>query len=264
MSDKDMTFWDHLDELRGVIFKIAATVIVAAVVFFIIMPWVFDNVILWPCRGDFPLYTALSFIRGDNRFMPDLGDADFTIQLINIKLGTQLMTHLSASLYLALVVCFPLVIYLLWSFISPGLYEHEKRGARKAFLFGNTMFYVGTAVGYFIVYPMTLRFLSQYQLSDEIANTLTLDSYMDSFYTTVVAMGVVFELPLLTWMLGKMGIITRQFFSRYRRHAIVAIAALAGIITPTTDIFTLAVVFVPVYGLWELSALLVPKTVKSE
>jgi len=148
------------------------------------------------------------------RFLPNLSNADFSVKVINITLGSQLMTHLSASLWMALAFSFPLIIYLLWGFISPGLYENERRGARKAFLFGNVMFYLGVLVGYFIVFPLALRFLSEYQLSASIENTLTLDSYMDNFYSIIVALGVVFELPLLAWMLGKMGLLKRSFLQK--------------------------------------------------
>lgn len=254
----EMSFWGHLQALRTVLLRILIVVVCVAVGFFFIMPWFFDHVILWPCRPDFPLYRALGFLHGDGQWLPDMSTSDFNIQLINIKLGTQLMTHFSASLWLSLSVSFPLVVYLLWRFISPGLYEKEKRGARKAFLFGNVMFYLGTFVGYFIVYPLALRFLSEYTLSEGIENHLTLDSYMDSFYTIVVSMGLVFELPLLAWMLGRMGIIDRSFFTRNRRYAIFGLAVLAALITPTGDIFTLTVVFIPLYALWEFSALLVP------
>lgn len=253
-----MTFWDHLDALRGVLFRIAGVVIVITVAMFFVMRWLFDHVIMWPCRADFPLYSLLGFIKGDGEFLPNMANDDFSVHIININLGTQLMTHLSASMWIAFALSFPIIIYLLWTFVSPGLYENERRGARKAFLFGNVMFYLGVAVGYFIVFPLALRFLSQYQLSAAIENSLTLDSYMDNFYTIIVAMGVVFEMPLLAWMLGNMGILKRSFFKKYRRHAIVGLTALAALITPTTDVFTLAIVFVPLYALWEFSAHLVP------
>lgn len=258
VNAEDMSFWSHLEALRGVILQVGAVVVGFSIGFFFIMRWFFDHVILWPCRADFPLYSALSFMKGDGEWIPDMGTADFNIELINIKLGTQLMTHISASLWLGLAFAFPLVIYLLWRFVAPGLYENERRGARKAFLFGNVMFYLGILTGYFIVYPLALRFLSGYTLSDTISNQLTLDSYMDNFYTVIVSMGVVFELPLVAWMLGRMGLINRGFFSRYRRHAILGLAVLAGFITPTSDIFTLFVVFVPLYALWEFGAQLVP------
>lgn len=255
-----MSFWSHLDALRGVLLKIGALLVLLAIGFFVAMPWIFDHVITAPCSSDFPLYHLLDFIRGDGSFLPDLGSNDFHVSLINIELASQLMVHMSASFWAAFVVGFPLVIYLLWSFVAPGLYEHEKRGARKAFFFGNVMFYLGSAVGYFIVFPLALRFLADYQLSDKIANTVSLTSYMDTFYTVLLMMGLLFELPLLAWVLGKMGFLQRSFFKKYRRYAIVAILILAAMLTPTSDVFTLAVVFIPVYALWEASALLIPKS----
>jgi len=259
MNGKDMSFWQHLDELRGVIFRIAGLVIILAIGAFCIMRPFFEHVILGPCSADFPTYSLLGFIKGDGDFMPDLGSNDFHVSLMSINLGTQFMTHMSSSLWLAITVAFPLVIWMLWRYVAPALYEHEKRGARRAFVFGLAMFYSGVLVGYFLVFPLALRFLSQYQLSDQIAVNLTLDSYMDTFYLSLLSMGVVFEIPLLCWLLGKIGLINRSFFSHYRRYAIVICAILAGIITPTSDIFTLLIVFVPVYALWELSAFLVPK-----
>jgi sec-independent protein translocase protein TatC len=255
-----MTFWDHLDALRGVLFRIVGVVIGLAIAMFFVMRWFFDHIIMWPCRADFPLYSMLSFMQGDGDFLPNLSNTNFSVKVINISLGTQLMTHLSASLWLAFAFSFPIIIYLLWSFVSPGLYENERRGARKAFLFGNIMFYLGVLVGYFVVFPLALRFLSQYQLSPTIENTLTLDSYMDNFYGIILAMGIVFELPLVAWLLGRIGLLKRSFFKKYRRHAIVALTALAAFITPTSDIFTLAIVFAPLYALWELSAFLVPSS----
>lgn len=256
---KEMTFWDHFEELRGVIFRIAVVVVVLAVAAFCVMRPFFDYVILAPCHADFPTYSALGFIRGDGDFLPDFSGTEFDVSLMTINLGSQFMTHMSASIWLAVTVAFPVIIWLLWRFVSPGLYERERRGAVRAFGFGLLLFYLGVLVGYFIVFPMALRFLSTYQLNPDIAVNLTLDSYMDTFYMIMLAMGVVFEIPLLCWMLGKIGFLNRNFFRRYRRHAIVVSAALAAIITPTSDAFTLLVVFIPIYGLWELSAFLVPK-----
>ena len=121
------------------------------------------------------------------------------------------------------------------------------------------MFYLGVAVGYFLVFPIILRFLADYHVSQLVPNQVSLDSYMDNFLMMVFFMGVVFELPLLCWLLGNIGVLHRDFFSKYRRHAIVALVVLAAIITPTGDLFTLSVVFLPLYILYEASALLVPK-----
>lgn len=255
-----MSFWQHLDELRGVLFRIAGVVILFAVGAFCIMRPVFDHVILAPCRDTFPTYRWLGFIHGNGDFLPDMGSEDFHVDLMSINMGSQFMTHMSSSLWLAVTVAFPLIIWMLWRYVAPALYDNERRGARRAFVSGTGLFYTGVATGYFLVFPLALRFLSQYRLSPDISVHLTLDSYMDTFYMILLAMGVVFEIPLLAWMLGKTGLLTRRFFSRYRRHAIVGAAILAAIITPTSDVFTLAVVFIPVYGLWELSSLLVPKS----
>ena len=258
-AGKNMSFWAHLDEFRGVLIRIAVLVLALAVGAFCIMRPFFDYVILAPCHANFPTYGWLGFIRGDGDFLPDLGSADFDVNLMSITMGSQFMTHMSASIWLGATVAFPLIIWLLWRFVAPGLYERERRGASRAFVFGLTLFYIGVLVGYFVVFPLALRFLSTYQLSPTIAVSLTLDSYMDTFYMILLAMGVVFEIPILAWMLGKIGLLSRRFFRKYRRHAIVVSAALAGIITPTSDIFTLFVVFIPIYALWELSAWLVPK-----
>lgn len=257
-ANKNMTFWEHLEELRKVLFAIAGTVGIIAVVAFFFMRWFFDHVILAPCHDDFPVYGMLGFIKGDGDFFPDLGAEKFDVALMTINLGSQFMTHLSASLWLAVTIAFPIIIWQLWRYVSPGLYEKERRGARKAFLAGISLFYTGVLAGYFVIFPLALRFLSTYQLSKDIAVNLTLDSYMDSFYMILLAMGAIFEIPVLAWMLGKTGLLTKRFFRKYRRHAIVLSLVLAAVVTPTSDAFTLMIVFIPIYGLWELSSLLVP------
>ncbi len=256
---KEMSFWEHLDDLRAVLIKMAVVVTTAAVVLFIFMPDIFDRVILAPCNGDFVLYRWIDRLAALIPDMPKLG-GDFHVDLINIQLASQLYVHLSTSFWLAVVLTFPVILYFLWTFIAPALYQNERKGVRKAFLFGVVMFFIGVAVGYFLVFPIILRFLADYHVSVMVPNQVSLDSYMDTFLMMVFFMGVVFELPLLCWLLGNVGVLDRSFFSKYRRHAIVALVVLAAIITPTGDLFTLSVVFLPLYLLYELSALLVPKT----
>lgn len=253
-----MTFWDHLDALRGVLLRIAAVVIGAAVASFIAMPRIFDSVVMAPCRPDFPFYRLLDAITRVSPLGLDVS-GPFDLHLISTQLASQFYMHISASCWMAAVLSFPVIIYLLWGFVAPGLYDREKRGARKAFVAGNVMFYAGVLTGYFLVFPLALRFLATYTLSDTITPMITLESYMDNFFTLILLMGAVFELPLVAWLLGKAGLLTRAFFSRYRRHAIVALLIVAGLITPTGDPFTLFAVFIPIYALWELGARLVPQ-----
>lgn len=276
MASAEMTFWDHLDELRGVLIRMAAVIIVAAICFFCLMPQIFDTVILAPCHGSFPLYSLfdrMAQLAGDAGAGADAvsgavsgggsapdgaasasGSGDFSVTLINTQLASQFFIHLSLSFQLAIVATFPLLVYLLWTFVAPALYPAERRHATTAFLCGNLLFYTGMLTGYFLIFPLTLRFLAGYQLSADIPNTITLDSYMDNFISILLVMGLTFEIPLLTWILGRMGLITRSFFSHYRRHAIVILVILAAVITPTSDPFTLTAVFLPLYLLWELSA----------
>ncbi len=256
---QEMSFWDHLDVLRGVLIKIAMVVVAMAIIFFALMPSIFDNIILAPCRGDFLLYRLFERITASVPFLPQFSTEGFHVELINIQLASQFFIHMSTSFWLALVISFPVVIYLLWTFVSPALYEHEKRGIKRAFGFGNLMFFLGVAVGYFVVFPVTLRFLADYHVSAMVPNQISLDSYMDSFLMLIFIMGIIFELPLLAWLLGNIGVLKREFFKKYRRHAVVALLILAAFITPTGDPFTLTIVFLPIYLLYELSAWLVKK-----
>lgn len=255
-----MSFWDHLDALRGVLFRIALVMAAIAVAAFIAMPWVFDHVIMAPCSGTFPTYAIFDSIATALGFGSELSaDPTFRIDIVSLELASQLFVHLSTAGWTAFLLGFPVIIYLLWGFIAPALYENEKRGAVRAFLMGNIMFYLGVAVGYFLIFPLTVRFLAQYQLSDAIRPIVSLDSYIDNFFMLLVMMGAVFELPLLAWLVGKAGLLHRSFFGKYRRHAIVVLLIVAALITPTGDPFTLFLVFLPIYCLWELSARLVPK-----
>ncbi len=244
-----------MEALRSVLVRITVLLAVLAVAAFVAMPYIFDNVVMAPTTSAFPTYRLF-----DDAAMA-LGATpagDFRAEIVSIELASQMFVHLSASCWLAFIAGFPIVIYLLWTFVAPALYPEERRGIVRTFVWGNIMFYIGVAIGYFLVFPLTLRFLATYTLSASIHPVVSLDSYMDNFFTLLLMMGAVFELPLLAHLLGRLGIIDRSFFGTYRRHAIVALLIVAALITPTGDPFTLFIVFVPVYSLWELSARLVP------
>jgi sec-independent protein translocase protein TatC len=258
-AENEMTFWDHLDDLRKILFRIAAFVAVLALIFFSYMKELFDYVILAPTRNDFFLYEWMNRMSLKYPIFPDFCVGEFQVKIININLSSQFFIHMSTSLWLALVAGFPFVIYQVFVFIKPALYSHERKNAGAAFFFGNILFYLGVIIGYLMVFPLTLRFLAGYQLSSYIENSVSLDSYMDSFLMLCFIMGLVFELPLLSWFLSKIGILRRNFFNKFRKHAIVILLILAAVITPSSDPFTLMVVFLPIYMLWEISALIVKK-----
>lgn len=252
MTDKSLTFWEHLEELRWSILRIAIVALVAMVVIFIAMPYLFSGFVLGPTSSDFFLYKWLGAL-GNLPFLPDFSASDFKVDIININVASQFMTHITTSLWFALVAIFPYIVYEIWHFIAPALYDNEKRSVRAAFLFGTVMFYLGCAISYSFIFPFTFRFLAEYQISSEIVNQISLNSYMSSFLGMIFIMGLVFELPLLAWLLSKLGLITKQFLRNYRRHAIVLLLVLSAAITPTGDPVTLSLVFLPLYLLYELS-----------
>ena len=253
----EMSFWDHLEELRWTLFRIILALFIFAIGAFSVMPWLFDNVVMAPCYSDFIVYRELCKVSSVFSILPDFCNQTFKVDVVNIKLASQFFTHMSTSFWLALLLTFPYTMYEIWKFVSPALYENEKKNVRWVFLSGTIMFFLGCAVGYFLVFPMTSRFLATYELSAAITEQVSLESYMDNFIMLIFVMGFVFEMPLVSWLLSQVGILNRSFFHKYRRHAIVGLLVAAAFITPSGDPFTLGIVFFPLYGLYELSAFFV-------
>jgi sec-independent protein translocase protein TatC len=202
------------------------------------------NIVLAPRSSDFVTYRLM-------------GVSAFSIQLINTGLTEQFMVHMRTAMFTGLLVTSPYIIYELFRFVSPGLYDNERRYAFQLVGSAYVMFVIGLLLNYFLIFPLTVRFLGTYQVSTDVMNMLTLQSYIDTLIGMSFMMGVLFELPVVCWLMGRMGIINAQLMSSYRRHAIVAILILAAIVTPTTDVFTLFVVALPIWMLYELSILVV-------
>ena len=247
-----MTFWEHLDELRKVLFRSALILLGAAVIFFIFKDFMF-GIVFAPTDDNFVLYRLADRILALLHQEP-LGP--FKLSIINIDLPAQFFIHISTSFYFALVVCAPILLYQLWTFVSPALYPKEKRGAIKAFSFAAVFFYTGVLVGYFLLFPLTLRFLGTYQVMDEVANQISLKSYISTFFSLILILGVVFELPTVAALLSKFGLLYKHTLKKYRRHAFVVLLIIAAIITPTGDPFTLMAVGLPLYGLYEISIMM--------
>lgn len=257
-GNDEMTFWGHLEVLRWSIMRVGIALVACMIGCFLAMPHIFDSFILGPTSSDFFLYKWLSGLHGARGIFPDFS-RDFSVDIININVASQFTTHISTSFWLALVIVFPYLIYEIWKFISPALFPDERKNVRLAFFFGTFMFYLGCAVGYGVVFPFTFRFLTEYQVSTEIVNQISLNSYMGNFLMMVFVMGLVFEIPLLAWVLSAIGVVNKNFLKKYRRHAVVVLLILAAVITPTGDPFTLMVVFLPLYLLYELSIKVVRK-----
>lgn len=242
-----MTFWDHLEELRRVLLRCTVVVAVFAILAFIFKDEVFF-VVFAPKSSD---------------FLPALFGASPTIQLINTELTRQFIVHMMTSLYVGVIVAAPYIIYELYRFISPGLYENERHYSMPVVIASYVMFMLGLLFSYFILFPITFRFLAGYQVDAQVENLISLESYIDTLVFLSLAMGIIFEIPILSWLLGRLGILHREDMQQYRRHAIVAILVIAAIITPTSDVITLSIVSLPMYLLYELSILLVPSNHRS-
>ena len=192
-------------------------------------------------------------------FLPFIFGSSPEVQLINTELTRQFVVHMMTSLYVGIIVAAPYIIFELYRFISPGLYENERRYTTPLVIASYFMFMRGIIFCYFILFPITFRFLANYQVDTSIQNLLSLESYIDTLVFLSLAMGIIFEIPILSWLLGRLGILHRQQMQQYRRHAIVIILIIAAIITPTSDAITLAIVSLPMYLLYEVSILLVPR-----
>jgi sec-independent protein translocase protein TatC len=246
MSDEQQhtaTFWEHLDELRSCIIRSLAVVMVTAIAAFCMKDELFA-IVLAPHSSDFITYRLL-------------GVEHFVVELMNIGLTEQFMTHMRVAFYAGLLIASPYVLYQLFGFIAPGLYQQERKAAVWITTSAYVMFILGTLLNYFLIFPLTVRFLGTYQVSSDVANMLSLQSYIDTLIGMSFIMGVVFELPVVCAILGRIGIINRSLMKQFRRHAIVAILIASAIITPTTDAFTLFIVAMPIWLLYEISILLV-------
>lgn len=245
-SGQPMTFWEHLDVLRGSIIRMLVVATGCAVVAFAMKDTLFD-IVLAPKSSRFVTYRLM-------------GTDPFDLHLMNTGLAEQFMIHMKTALAAGVIGASPYLVYLLYQFVAPALYEHERRDVRKVVIGGYAMFIAGILTNYFLVFPLTVRFLGTYQVSEEVSNMLTLQSYMDTLLMMSLVFGIVFEIPVISWLLARMGMVKAAWMSQYRRHAVVVILTVAAVITPTTDIFTLVVVALPIWLLYEASIWIVRNT----
>ena len=241
----EMTFWDHLEDLRKCIFRMLAVFATAVIALFFFKTLLFEDVILAPSKPDFFLYRLLG--------------ADFSMTLVNIEVAAQFLIHMKITFISALILTFPFIIYEAWKFIAPALYEKEKKAVSFAFAFASVLFYAGVAVGYLIVFPLMLNFFAGYQVSPDIPNTFSLTSYISLFTSLVLTFGIVFEFPTVVAVLSSLKILNKESLKAFRKHALCVVLILAAVITPSGDPFSLMVVSVPLYLLYEFSILICRK-----
>ena len=255
-SKDKQSFWGHLDVLRAAIVRIVAVAVVFGIAAFCFKEKLFA-VVLAPKNDGFITYRLF------NRIAAWAGGetGSFTVQLINTGLAQQFIIHMKTALCAGVLCASPYILYQLFRFVSPALYANERKYVVRVVGGGYAMFVFGVLVSYFLIFPLTFRFLGTYQVSGEVANLITLDSYISTLLLMCLSMGIVFEIPILSWLFAKLGFLSADFMRRYRKHAIVIILVEAAIITPTSDVFTLSLVALPMWVLYETSIFIVNESI---
>ena len=243
MNDDNLTFWEHVDVLRGCLVRIIVVTVVCGLAAFNFKETLF-RIVLAPSRYSFVSYRLLHA-------------SPFHINLVNIGLTEQFMIHVKTAFSFGFLVASPYVLYALYRFIAPALYRRERHYAVRVVLGGYVMFVLGLLVNYFIIFPLTVRFLGTYQVSSSVHNMLSLQSYIDTLLMMSLMFGILFEIPVISWLLALFGLLKAEWMQRYWRQALVAIVVIAAVITPTGDAFTLAIVSLPIWLLYEASILIV-------
>ena len=252
-----MTFLEHLEVLRWHLIRSISVLFVISVLAFIFHDFIFDHIIIAPKSPSFITNKLLCKLsRSINIDAICINQHPF--QLININMSGQFATHIMVSFIAGLVIAFPYVIFELWQFFKPALYENERKYTSGAIIYISLLFFTGVLFGYFIIIPLTVHFLGTYQVSSQVLNQINLGSYISTVSSIALSSGLIFELPILIFFLAKIGIITHVFLKRYRRHAIIVILIVAAIITPP-DVFSQTIVTIPLIALYELSIIIAKK-----
>lgn len=259
-TDGDMTFLQHLEELRWHIIRAIIAIVAGAIVAFMFKNFIFDTVILAPNNPDFITNRLLCRL-ADAVNAPVLCINQNPVELISIKMSGQFTTHINISLVAGLIMAFPYVFWEFWSFFRPALYEKERKYARGAVTMASLLFLTGILFGYFIITPLSINFLGSYRVSDIVNNQINITSYIGSVTSVALSAGITFELPIVVFFLARIGVVTPEFMRKYRKHSIVLVLLVAAVITPP-DVFSLVLVTIPLILLYELSIFIAARVVR--
>lgn len=250
----EMSFLEHLEELRWHLVRSSVAVVVGAVIIFINVKFIMDNIMMKPKYPDFITNRVFAWF-ADLLNSPDLRINTKPFELINYDVAGQFTTHLTIAMVGGIIIAIPYIFYEFWSFIKPALYDKERKHATGAVFYSSLLFILGVLFGYYLVVPLTTHFFGSYTISDEIKNQFNITSYISSLTTVVLGGGIVFELPIIIYFLSKVGIISASFLRKYRKHAYIVLLLLAAIITPP-DVFSMMLVTMPLVALYELGVFL--------
>ncbi|WP_345953609.1 twin-arginine translocase subunit TatC [Mucilaginibacter sp. PAMB04168] len=247
----EMSFFDHIEVLRWHLIRACIAILIFTSLAFYYYDFLFDKIIMGPMRPDFWTYRMLCKL-GDYLNRPGFCVKEIQGKIINTEMAGQFTLQINSALIVGVTLGFPYLLWEIWRFIKPALHDNERKAASGFVLYASLLFILGILFGYFIIAPESISFLAGYKISDIIENTFTIDSYLSSVATLTLATGVVFQLPILVYILSTLGILTPQFMRSGRRYAIVAILIIAAVITPTPDMMTMAIVSLPLFVLYEV------------
>lgn len=255
LEGKEMTFFDHIDELRGHIVRSVLAILILSVTAFFNKYFLFDVIIFGPVHTDFWTYRVMCdlslWLTGSDQYcIKEMG-----FVLSNISMSGQFTEHLFVAFVAGLILGFPYLLWEVWRFIKPALSKKEVSYARGLVFFSSTLFFIGILFGYYLLAPLSINFLGSYKVSELVSNEINLDSYVSFIATLTFATGLVFEMPILVYFLAKIGILGSTWMRRNRRYAVVVILVMAGFLTPSPDIASMVLMFIPLYGLYEMSIL---------
>ena len=261
-DSNNMTFLEHLEELRWHLIRAFSFVIIIAIVAFFFKDIIFDEIILAPKSPEFITNRVLCLL-GQKMNIPKLCINSKLLQIISIKMAGQFTIHITTSIFAGIIVGFPYIFWEFWRFIKPALYEKEIKHTRGAVTISSILFILGVLFGYFIIAPLSVHFLGSYSVSDQVINQINLKSYIGTITSVTLAGGITFELPILIFFLSKAGLVTPEFLKKYRRHAVILIMVLAAAITPP-DIFSLILVTLPLILLYEAGIIISKRIQKKQ
>jgi len=259
-KEKEMSFWEHLDELRWNLVRSIVAVVVLGIVAFIFKDFIFDRIILAPIRQDF-LTTRLLCGFSDYVGIPSLCLDNSNLEIINIKMSGQFLTHMYISIMAGVILAFPYILHEIWSFIRPALKPTEQKYSGGAVFVCSILFLFGVLFSYFLIVPLTINFLGTYQVSDAVANNVSLSSYISTVVSVSLSVGIVFELPVFVFFFAKVGLLSPTFLKKNRKYTLVILLILSAIITPP-DIFSQVLVVIPLWGLYELGIVIAKRVYK--
>lgn len=249
--EAEMSFFDHLEALRWHLIRAAIAIVIFTGLAFYFYDFIFDTVIMGPSKPSFWTYRMLCKL-GDALHSDGFCINKINISLLNTEMAGQFTLQINSALLIGVMAGFPYLLYEIWLFVKPALHENERKAATGFVFYASFLFIMGILFGYYVITPESINFLSNYTVSASIQNMFTIDSYLSSVATLTLASGIVFQLPVLVYILSSLGILTPKFMKAGRRYAVVIILIIAAVITPTPDMMTMTVVAIPLFILYEV------------